>query len=297
MLRTLKLPTALGHSAKPSWWRVVSTPYFILRAHRRVRPLARIEVDRVEHADRQVRLRPRARVRQDAEVDEHAEAQIDVAALERLQRARRGRAAAATAAARRAARARAAPAPGRAGDAARPRAAAASGRAACPRVRRPCRRAHRRRPSSRRCRAPPPVPAPPPAPAAPAAPPLPVAPPLPACPRCFRPSRHRPCPTSAPLPPVPAVPVAPPLPAPPVAPAPPVPVAPPSPPQPAAINSKSTHGTNLAGGDIAPTLPRSEPLVRSLNEWSAAPLLDGDVVHVDEARPGRRRRGAPVGSK
>ena len=32
MLRTLKLPTALGHSAKPSWCRVVSTPYFIFAA-------------------------------------------------------------------------------------------------------------------------------------------------------------------------------------------------------------------------------------------------------------------------
>ena len=32
MCATLNVPALLGHSAKPSWWRVVSTPYFILAA-------------------------------------------------------------------------------------------------------------------------------------------------------------------------------------------------------------------------------------------------------------------------
>jgi hypothetical protein len=43
MLRTLKLPTLLGHSAKPSWWRVVSTPYVIVAPTRRVGPLRRVQ--------------------------------------------------------------------------------------------------------------------------------------------------------------------------------------------------------------------------------------------------------------
>ena len=52
-----------------------------LGGDRGVSPLAGIEARRVEQLDVQVRLRPRPRVREDAEVDEHAEAQLDEVAL------------------------------------------------------------------------------------------------------------------------------------------------------------------------------------------------------------------------
>ena len=44
-------------------------------------PLSGIELDRVELRDVEVRLRPSSGVRQDAEVQEHAEAQVDIGAL------------------------------------------------------------------------------------------------------------------------------------------------------------------------------------------------------------------------
>ena len=141
------------------------------------RPLRRVEAGRVEHVDRQVRLRPRSRVRQDAEVDEHAEAQIDVVALQRLERARRRRPAAAAARRRRRAPPVPEPPPRPAAPPVRRAAAAA----------RPRRRPRRRRcPSRRRAAAAPPVPALPalpPVPALPpATPPTPVVPPLPVVP-------------------------------------------------------------------------------------------------------------------
>jgi len=64
-----------------------------LGGDRRVGPLAGIEPDRVEEVDVQVRLRPRAGVREDPEVKEHAEAQVDEIALKLFQRFRRGSAA------------------------------------------------------------------------------------------------------------------------------------------------------------------------------------------------------------
>ena len=56
-----------------------------------VGPLAGIEAGRVEQLDVQVRLRPRAGVGEDPEVQEHAEAQVDEVALQLFQRLGRAR--------------------------------------------------------------------------------------------------------------------------------------------------------------------------------------------------------------
>ena len=292
MLRTLKLPTALGHSAKPSWWRVVRTPYFIFAATAASAHWPGLRLTGLNMLIGRFACDQLPGVRQDAEVDEHAEAQIDVAALERLQRARRGAAAATGATARR------------------------------PRPRRPH---DPPRPPRRRVPAPPPRPPAPPVPPRAAgataarraaAPPLPALPPAAArardaaaagrtraLPRCRRAraaggaaAAPRPAACRAPLPRRRAAPAA--RRPPPAAAAGPRPLrrrrhraarprCRPRRRTPHSRDQQQEHARHEPRpGATCPEFTKIGPLVRSLNECSPAGYWTRDVVDVDEARPG-----------
>ena len=261
-VRTLKLPASLGHSAKPSWCRVVSTPYFIFAAtaasahwpgSRLVGLNSLMSRFGFDHEPVYVRMpkwmnMPKRRSTSCAEAASSELAGVPPPA-----------------ACRRPPPPPAPPprAPGRAGDAARARAAASSGRAARPRAAAPtgaARRSGAARAAAAAARAAAPARA-----AAGAA-------------RACRPgAAGRPRAAALPagrLPPV-APPPVPAVPAPPLPPArrrpgraaparvpdaavPPVPVAPPSPPQPATIRQQEHARHQLAGGDM-PRLTRSRP--------------------------------------